>query len=167
MRIYIPAVIADLGEPSISSRVAHAVTPALQKEFPDDEDELLEAVAMNAAADDSLRRISLRLAESMNDVPLRCVVVAEMADFVLDVPPLEALPTAVQLRAAVPWEQVESIHVDDLDAESDVAAAAHGDEAAFERTADDELMWYDVAERRDLWNAYGGGQRLDTSSRCE
>jgi hypothetical protein len=47
----------------------------------------------------------------------------------------------------VDWSDVRAIHVDETDAETDVAAAAAGDDDAFERVVDLDLLWYDPAER--------------------
>ncbi len=153
MRIYIPARIGDLAEPSVSPRVVHAVTHGLIQAIDVDEPEVLEAVAMNAAADDSLRLLEEDVRAAKSAIYRRCVIVAEVADTLVAEAAGDVLPTALIVLHAVPWDRVESIHVDDRDAEQDVAEAAHGDEAAFERAADGELMWYDVLERNDLYTA--------------
>ncbi|MFT3943575.1 MAG: hypothetical protein QM705_07105 [Ancrocorticia sp.] len=157
MRIYIPATNRDLKSAPIEPRVVHAVTRALEHALGVDEDsEVVEAVAMNAAADDSLRLVGTARSEGVAVAPRRCVIVAVVPD--AHVSPLdpesydldEHLPSAVYLNQPVGWKKIESIHVDDLEAEQDVAEAADGDEAAFDRVIDEDLMWYDVAERDAL-----------------
>ena len=130
--------------------MVHAATPALEAALGPEDPEVVEAVAMNAAADDSLALIGGVRKEGAGSsvAPRRCVVVAVVPDQHLR--PLaegEALPSALRLVDPVGWKHVESIHVDDLESEQDVAAAADGDESAFERVIDEDLMWYDVAER--------------------
>ena len=149
MRIYIPATSSDLKSAPIEPRRVHATTVALERALGPEDREVIEAVAMNAAADESL----LLLGEARRSGPLavaarRCVVVAVVPDTQRQ--PAEesdVLPSAVQLIRPVVWKHVESIHVDDIETEQDVAAAADGDEAAFDRVIDEDLMWYDVAER--------------------
>ena len=40
--------------------------------------------------------------------------------------------------------------MDDAEAEADVRAARTGDEDAFERAAEADLLWFDVSEREQL-----------------
>ncbi len=133
------------------------MTRALEHALGVDEDpEVVEAVAMNAAADDSLRLVGTARSAGDAVAPRRCVIVAVVPD--AHVSPLdpqvhdldEHLPSAVYLNQPVGWKKIESIHVDDLEVEQDVAEAADGDEAAFDRVIDEDLMWYDVAERDAL-----------------
>ncbi len=156
MRIYIPATNRDLTNAPIEPRIVHAVTHALEHALGPEDPEVIEAVAMNAAADDSLRLVGKIRAEGGAVAPRRCVIVAVVLD--AHVSPLdpevydqeEHLPSAVHLDQPVKWGRIESIHVDDLEAEQDVAEAADGDAAAFDRVIDEDLMWYDVAERDAL-----------------
>ena len=156
MRIYIPATNRVLLSAPIEPRVVHAVTRALEHALGPEDPEVVEAVAMNAAADDSLRLVGAARSEGVSVAPRRCVIVAVVPD--AHVSPLdpqvydlnEHLPSAVYLNQPVGWKKIESIHVDDLESEQDVAEAADGDEAAFERVIDEDLMWYDVAERDAL-----------------
>lgn len=152
MRIYIPATSSDLTSAPIEPRTVHAATGELERALGPEDREVVEAVAMNAAADDSLRLIgAARQSGASSVVPRRCVVVAVVPDAHLRTGgDCDALPSALELTSPVGWKHVESIHVDDLDAEQDVAAAADGDESAFERAIDEDLMWYDVAERDHL-----------------
>jgi hypothetical protein len=127
VRIYLPSVAAELsGTPSVL--LAHAVTEALRAEVTDEDDETLEMIALLAAADDSVRLVGERGSAAAT-------------------PAATGLPTAVELAGPVDWSDVRAIHVDETDAETDVAAAAAGDDDAFERVVDLDLLWYDPAER--------------------
>ncbi|WP_188043358.1 DUF6912 family protein [Changpingibacter yushuensis] len=150
MRIYIPAANSDLSAPSLTPRIVHGVTRELEREFGDDEPEVFEAVAMNAAADDSVRLLAAKISKGIACASRRCVVVSVVPDADLAVPSTDELPTARLLKQAVAWDRVESIHVDDEELESEVRRAAMGDDEAFEIVADEDLMWYDVAERTAL-----------------
>ncbi|MBE6483399.1 MAG: hypothetical protein E7Z96_01260 [Actinomycetaceae bacterium] len=154
MRIYIPATIADLEEKPVPARIVHGVTAGLEQEIRFEDTEVLEAVAMNAAADASLRLIAQQLAAG-ETLPLRrMVLAADVPPQVLsDAPLSDELVTARQLASPVDWDRIVSIHVDDGTVAEDVQAAAGGDDAAFDRLADSELMWYDVTERLDLARA--------------
>lgn len=148
MRVYLPATAADLHEPAISPRWAHAVTAALRGELPDEDDEGLEMIATLAAADDSVRLLGA------TDGPARRVVVAaDVPDAAVRAPEVlgeDQLATAVELVAPVVWDDVVAIHADEADAAVDVAAAAAGDDDAFERAAERDLLWFDVIEREQL-----------------
>ena len=151
VRIYIPATSADVSKEDLLPRLVHAVTRELEHAMPAEGEEVLESVAMGAAADDSLR-ILTALAQGGETIrPLRVVVVADVADSRVEpVSGDDLLPTARRLVRPVGWDAVASIHVDDDEALEDLLAAIGGDEQAFERVADEDLMWYDVEEREDL-----------------
>ncbi|ACQ79520.1 conserved hypothetical protein [Beutenbergia cavernae DSM 12333] len=147
MRVYLPASARDLAAPDGPpvGTSAHAVTPALRAALPDEDTEGLELAALLAAADASIALVAER-----GDVPRRVVVAADVPDAeVSGEAPQDALPSAVVVHA-LPWNDVVSIHVDDADAREDVAAAAAGDDDAFERAAERDLLWFDVVERGDL-----------------
>ena len=156
VRIYIPATSADVSKEDLLPRLVHAVTRELEHAMPAEGEEVLESVAMGAAADDSLR-ILTALAQGGETIrPLRVVVVADVADSRVE--PAsgdDLLPTARRLVRPVGWDAVASIHVDDDEALEDLLAAIGGDEQAFERVADEDLMWYDVEEREDLIAYFG------------
>ena len=156
VRIYIPATSADVSKEDLLPRLVHAVTRELEHAMPAEGEEVLESVAMGAAADDSLR-ILTALAQGGETIrPLRVVVVADVADSRVEpVSGDDLLPTARRLVRPVGWEAVASIHVDDDEALEDLLAAIGGDEQAFERVADEDLMWYDVEEREDLIAYFG------------
>ena len=156
VRIYIPATSADVSKEDLLPRLVHAVTRELEHAMPAEGEEVLESVAMGAAADDSLR-ILTALAQGGETIrPLRAVVVADVADSRVEpVSGDDLLPTARRLVRPVGWDAVASIHVDDDEALEDLLAAIGGDEQAFERVADEDLMWYDVEEREDLIAYFG------------
>jgi len=62
----------------------------------------------------------------------------------------EILPGTVQVGAPVAWEAVAALLVDEREVEVDVRAARTGDEAAFERVGEADLLWFDVSEREYL-----------------
>lgn len=145
MRIYIPATPADLRGP-ITPRLVHAVTDALKRAVPGEDLEGWEMIATLAAADDSLRLLA--------DTARRIVCVAQVDDAALEPDP--QLPTAMRLLAEVPWDDVESILVDEPGNEELVRKAMAGDDDAFERSGDIDLMWYDVVERDMLARELAG-----------
>lgn len=155
MRLYLPATAADLADADgLTGRSAHAVTAALRAEVPEEDDEGLEMTATLAAADDSVRRI----AGEGTGRPVRVVVVADVPDAAVAVPEVldeDQLPTVVE-AGAVRWRDVVAFLVDEDAAAEDVAAAAAGDEAALDRAADRDLLWYDAVERTDLARRLGG-----------
>lgn len=145
MRIYLPSSLAELGSRSgLAPRVVHAVTPALRAALPDEDDEGLEYAAQLLAADDSLDALDTGSRAGRR----RVVVAADVPDALVDaVDPGEAhAPSAVRLTSTVGWDDVACAHVDEVAAEGDVVAAAGGDEAAAERLAERDLLWYDVSE---------------------
>ncbi|MCR2052367.1 hypothetical protein NSA19_05810 [Actinomyces bowdenii] len=155
MRIYLPATAADLRAEVISARAAHAATPALAQALPDEDEEGLEVSASLCAADASV----LLLAEpGAQGLPDRRVVIAADVDpqVVRELAVTEeVLPGSVMVEAPVPWEDVAAVLVDEAGAQADVALARVGDEEAFERAADADLLWYDVVERDSLADELG------------
>lgn len=150
MRVYLPATAADLSAPTISPRTAHAVTSALARALPDEDEETLEASASLCAADASLMLLSRPGAGVLAD--RRVVIAADVdAAAVSEVPVSEEiLPGTVQVGAPVAWEAVAALLVDEREVEADVRAARAGDEAAFERVGEADLLWFDVSEREYL-----------------
>ncbi len=154
MRIYLPATSADLSRPAgVPPRWAHTVTAELRRALPDEDDEGLEAAAMLAAADESIDH----LRATPNAAPRRVVIAADIAEADtagVDRPrPWQAgddqLPSAVDVRVTVPWQDVVSIHVDDEAAAADVSAALE-DDSAVDRAAEHDLLWHDITERDQL-----------------
>ena len=159
MRLYIPATLADLtvtpvaseGDgsdpaPALSARRAHAVTPALRDALPDEDEETWEYAAQLAAADDSL----VRLAGEPDSPTLRLVLAVDVEpDAVGPVAPGagdDVAPSAVELLVSVTWAELACAHVDEVEAAADVRAALDGDDEAFERLAERDLLWYDATE---------------------
>jgi len=161
VRIYLPATSAGLrallddGELGPAPLTAFAVTPGLREWYLDDDLEALEYAALSEAA-----RASLRLVDADPTAARRRVVVA------LDAPDEQVEVRddldrgVVRLAAPVTTAQVASLHVDDADAETAVAAAAAaitaadlGDESAQEKVDDAdgfELSWYAPQELEQL-----------------
>ena len=150
MRVYLPATAADLTAPALSPRTAHAATASLAAALPEEDQEGLEVSASLCAADSSLVRLSRPEADGLAD--RRVVIAADVVpEHVRELAPDEdVLPGTVQVTAPVPWDDVASLLVDEAAAEADVRAARGGDEAAFERAAEADLLWYDVCEREHL-----------------
>ncbi len=131
--------------------LGHAVTEALRAAYPEGGEEELEYAAMTAAA-----RTSLGLVTEGD--PNRRVVVA--VDVGTVTPAGDDDPTAVEVLDVVPFRNVASVLVDDVEAASAVAAAVEqwtaaeaGDpdaEAAVDRCLDLELSWYASQEIGDL-----------------
>ncbi|WP_257210701.1 DUF6912 family protein [Actinomyces ruminis] len=144
---------------SISPRTAHAATSALAAVFPEEDQEGLEVSASLCAADSSVMLLAVPGAEDLAD--RRVVIAADVeAEQVREAPAGgDVLPGTVEVTVPVEWEAVAALLVDEADAEPDVRAARTGDEAAFERAADADLLWYDVSERAAL------AQELAESSR--
>lgn len=161
MRVYLPATtttlqqLLDSGEVGPAPITAFAVTPGLREWYVDDDLEELEYAATTEAA-----RASLRLIDGDGTAAARRVVIAA------DVPDGEVSVRddldrgVVRLAAVLPVARIASVHVDDVEAEPDVRAAAGaitaadlGDDSAQE-TVDDaeghELSWYATQEIAQL-----------------
>lgn len=144
MRLYLPATLRDLDRPDgLRPATAHAVTPALAAALDEDDEETLEFAALLAAADASVAL----LAADRTAPRRRVVVVADLPD-VRPVPrDDDDDPSAVVPPSAVRWHDVVSLHVDEVQAEADVDAAARGDVEALDRASERDLLWFDVSER--------------------
>ena len=154
MRIYLPATSADLSRPAgVPPRWAHAVTGELRRALPDEDDEALEAAALLAAADESIQH----LRATPNAAPRRVVLAADVDESVVEIAARarpwqegdDQLPSAVDIRATVPWDRIVSIHVDEAAAAQDVTAALEDDDA-IDRAAEHDLLWHDIVEREVL-----------------
>ena len=133
VRVYLAATLPMLAKASAAGQVeplaAHAVTPALREWYVEGDEEELEYVAFTRAAQDALRLLR--------------------AD-------TGAQPRRVVISGEVSLSSVASFHVDDADAEADVAAAADvveeaaaGDpDAQFtvDSAEDHDLLWYAPSE---------------------
>ena len=143
MRIYLPATLAELDRTQgLTARLVHTVTPALRRAFPEEDDEGLEFVAQLLAADDSLERLD----GAGPGRRRRVVVAADVPEGVVDPVDDAHVPSVVQLTTTAEWDEIACAHVDEPAAEADVVAALAGDEAAAERLAERDLLWYDVTE---------------------
>jgi hypothetical protein len=162
MRVYLAATLPMLaradarGVYAEEGATAHAVTPALREWYSEGNEEELEYAALLEAAE-----AALRLLAADDGAPRRRVVVAaDVPDSAVRPLAVDDVRSAVALAGPVAAEHVVSVHVDDAEAEEDVAAAAkalpaaaRGDEdAAFVVDGADahDLLWYDVTEVPDL-----------------
>ena len=159
MRIYLPATAAHLraAAPSSStgSLLAHAATPALARALPEEDEEGLEVSASLCAADASLVLLAEPEAEGLAD--RRVVIAADVdGEHVRELAVEgDVLPGTVEIAADIPWDDVAALLVDEAEAEADVRSARLGDEDAFERAAEADLLWYDVTERDALAESLG------------
>jgi hypothetical protein len=167
MRVYLPATLPlvrgllDSGEYGPAPVTAFAVTPTLREWYVEGDEEELEYAAMAEAA-----RACLRLLDLDPSAPRRRVVLAaDVPDGVVSLAP-DLDRAVVRVNSAVPLAKVASAHVDDADAQADVAAAAEaivaadlGDEdAAFavDGAEGHDLLWYATQELSDLVEGGGG-----------
>lgn len=142
VRLYVPTTLPALAATDgLHAGTAHAVTPALAAALSGEDTEGLELAALLAAADDSVAL----LARDPGARRYRVVAVAEVPGRV-PTPVPGAAPSAVVPPARIPWSEVVSLHVDEDVAVDDVTAAAAGDDAALERAAERDLLWFDVTE---------------------
>ncbi|ROR73755.1 DUF6912 family protein [Bogoriella caseilytica] len=147
MRVYLPAIAADLASDHLTPRLAHSVTDDLARALPEEDEEGLELTATLAAADDSVRL----LARAENEPPRRLVIAADLPAAVCQrAEGPDHLETAVEVQVPVAWNLVVAILLDAPEAEADVTAAITGDEAALDRAAEHDLLWFDVSERAAL-----------------
>jgi hypothetical protein len=130
---------------------AHAVTPALRREWGDADDEELEYAALMAAAFDSLGRIA-----EAGATPRRVVVAADVDAADVELGDDE---TAVRVLVAVPRNRCSAVHIDDADAEGEIAVAighlpeayaGDGPALAAVSLMAHELMWFATQEIPDL-----------------
>ncbi|TNM60039.1 hypothetical protein FHN55_19830 [Streptomyces sp. NP160] len=146
----------------------HAVTPALREHYTEGDAEELELAAMLDAADSSLRLIAATGSAGTSGggaTARRLVLAADVPAAqasprpVADDDPAEAL-SRVDLTEPLALSAVVSAHVDEVEAATDVAAAAAalpaadvGDEdAAFtvDGAQGHDLLWYDASELEAL-----------------
>lgn len=159
MRIYLPATAAHLRAAALGSStgslLAHAATPALARALPEEDEEGLEVSASLCAADASLVLLAEPEAEGLAD--RRVVIAADVdGEHVRELAVEgDVLPGTVEIAADIPWDDVAALLVDEAEAEVDVRSARLGDEDAFERAAEADLLWYDVTEREALAESLG------------
>jgi hypothetical protein len=165
VRVYLPATIPlvaalrDGDELSRPAGAVHAVTPALREWYIEGDEEELEYVAFSRAAQEALR-----LLRADPGAPRRRVVIsADVPESAVKVASQDLGTSEVSLGGPVPKGVIASFHVDDREAEADVAAAANAvDEAAagdpdaqftVDSAEDHELLWYAPEEIDDLLGA--------------
>ena len=159
MRIYLPATAAHLRASVLGSShqplTAHAATPALAQALPEEDEEGLEVSASLCAADASV--VLLAEPEAAGLADRRIVIAADVdAENVRELPVEgDVLPGTIEVTGEVSWEDVAALLVDEPEAQDDVRAARLGDEDAFERAAEADLLWYDVTEREALAESLG------------
>lgn len=148
MRIYLPAALSDLsGFPTstLAPTVAFAVTPELAAALPDEDEEAVEFSAFLAAADTAVEHLAEALSRGEEIVPRRVVITAELSPSSVRPDRGHGHPGAV-VPPEVAWSDVVAAHLDEPDAAPEVEEAARGDEAAAERLAERDLLWYDPSE---------------------
>ena len=176
-RVYAALVPSQLAEALATRSLppgapVHAVTPALREHYADGDTEELELAAMLDAADSSLRLLAASAGDggagsggSPGSPARRLVLAADVpAPAVRPRParsgdPAEAL-SRVELAEPLALRGVVSAHVDEADAEADVAAAARAlpaadagdDDASFavDGAQGHDLLWYDATELAEL-----------------
>lgn len=149
MRVYLSTTLDELqtAPPLLAGpRPAHAVTAPLRALWPDEDEEGWEYAAQASAADDSL----VLLAGRPGAPRLRLVVAADVPDSCVLAPAEPSVPSAVTVTCDVDLGAMAAVHVDDVGAAPDVAAAAEGDEAAIGRLDEHDLLWYDLAELAEI-----------------
>ena len=161
MRVYVPATLSQLaalrerGELLVPGE-AHAVTPTLREWHAEGDEEELEYVAFTRAAQGALR-----LLRHDPKAPRRRVVgSADVPPGTLNSADRDLGSSLVGVASVVPLTAVAAIHVDGVDAELGVAAAAEvvGEAAAggpgaqftVDGAEDHELEWYDPSELGQL-----------------
>ena len=117
--------------------------------------ESLEASACLCAADASLVRLAEPDAEGAAD--RRVVIAADVDEAKASELPVseDVLPGTVEVTAPVAWEAVAALLVDEPAARTDVRRARTGDEEAFERADEADLLWFDATERAVLADELG------------
>jgi hypothetical protein len=162
MRVYLPTTLRGLSVASAAGAFtgaplqAHAVTPTMREWYVSGDLEELEYAALTEAAEASLRS----LAAGGDPSCRRVVVAADVPDGAVRPRSDPLFRSAVTVTAAVPLDDVASVHVDEPEAADVVAAAvralpaadAGDDDARFalDEAEATELLWYDVTEIPDL-----------------
>ncbi|TLS39578.1 hypothetical protein FE633_46140 [Streptomyces montanus] len=166
MRVYVPLTLSGLaeayktGELGAGPFVAHAVTPALREWYLSDDIEELEYAALNRAALASLRLLAL----DPEAVRRRVVVAVDVPDGAAVADPDRGLDPAalgeVRVGGPVQLARAAAVHVDSVEAETDVSAAADAlgaadtgdDDAQFvvDGAEDHELLWFATQEIPNL-----------------
>ncbi len=163
VRVYLPATLPLLARLHSDGRLSlpdgfagHAVTADLREWYKEGDEEELEYVAFTRAAQDALALLSFDAGAPRRRAVLSVDVAARR------VVPLDRTlgSSAVGAGEHLDLSEVAAVHVDGVDAEADVRAAADavvkaadGDRDAqftLDSAEDHELEWYDVSELADL-----------------
>lgn len=156
VRVYLAATLPMLAKAGAAGQVepvaVHAVTPALREWYAEGDDEELEYVAFTRAAQDALRLLRADSGAQRR----RVVISADVPTGVVRPADGDLGSSGVLVTGEVSLSNVAAFHVDDADAEADVAAAADvveeaaaGDpDAQFtvDSAEDHELLWYAPSE---------------------
>lgn len=164
-RVYLPATLAVVARVRSSSYElppevnGHAVTPSLREWYADGDEEELEYVAFTRAAQESL----LLLHDDPQTPRRRAVLAVDLPASAVTTVAGELGSSAVRLTGPVAMAEVAAVHIDGVEAESDVAsaveavrAATAGDQDAqfiVDGAEDHELEWYDVTELDEILGA--------------
>jgi hypothetical protein len=156
MRVYLPATVAmlqalvDAGEFVPVNGTGFALTPALREFYTGGSDEELEYSALLEASRASLRLLSAELEAGEGSPPRRAVVAADV-DGVRVRPDLDT--AAVRLPGPVPLSAIAAVHVDGVEAEDAVLAAAKVVDAADLGDDDAEFILGDAEDHDLAWYA--------------
>ena len=156
MRVYIPSTVAGLrrllDDRAIQplSGTAFALTPRLREAYAAGDDEELEYVAMTEAARASLRLLAGELIDDPEATPRRVVVSADVTDATLR-PDLD--DAVVRLDGPIALDRLAAVHLDLVEAEAPVRAAAQVVDAADLGDADAEFTLGDAEDHELAWYA--------------
>ena len=155
MRVYLPATFATLtdleheGVVSARNGWGFAVTPALREFYTSGDEEELEAIAFDDAAEASIRLLAIGDEEQF---PHRRVVISADVDDAHVTLAEDMGDTVVKLSPAqVPLEQVAALHVDVAEAEAATAKAIEAIDASDLGDEDAELI---VGDAQDNYMAF-------------
>lgn len=156
MRVYVPATVAmlqallDDSELTPVNGTAFALTPALREFYTGGSDEELEYTALLEAARASLRLLSVELDRPDGSPPRRAVLAADVEG----AQPRPDLDMAVvRVAGPVPLSAVAALHVDAVEAEDAVRAAAKVVDAADLGDDDAEFILGDAEDHELAWYA--------------
>lgn len=156
MRIYVPATVGGLrrllDDQALQplSGTAFALTPRLRESYASGDEEELEYAAMREAARASLRLLAAETADDP-ETPARRVVVAADVDDVTLRPDLD--DAVVRVAGPIPMSRLAAVHVDLVEAEGSVRAAAAVVDAADLGDSDAEFVLGDAEDHELAWYA--------------
>ena len=130
------------------SGTAFALTPGLREAYAVGDEEELEYVAMGEAARASLRLLAGELIDDPEATPRRVVVSADVTDATLR-PDLD--DAVVRLDGPIALDRLAAVHLDLVEAEAPVRAAAQVVDAADLGDADAEFTLGDAEDHELAW----------------